>query len=114
MRSYEEIKTSGLRNGLSDDEEIMFSVMKGAEEIIAGGEELTLVTMYDVCDDVMEEYNACFTESGVYSAGGDNWFSKCIYENRDKGIRYEITIMPAGYTVTDVNVSLLYTEMSDE
>ena len=114
MRSYEEIKTSGLRNGLSDDEASMFAGRKGAEEIIAGGEELTLVTMYDFCDDVMEEYNACFTESGVYSAGGDNWFSKCIYENRDKGIRYEITIMPAGYTVTDVNVSLLYTEMSDE
>ena len=115
MRSYEEIKASGIRDGLSDDEAIMFAVMKGAEELSADGEELTLVTMYDLCDDVMEEnYNASFTESGVFASGGENWFSKCIYENRDMGIRYEITIIPEGYRVTDVNVSLMYTDTGDE
>lgn len=115
MRSYEEIKASGIFDGISDDEAIMYAVMKSAEDVCSSGEELTLVTMYDICDDVMEEnYNASFTESGVFASGGENWFSKCIYENRDMGLRYEITIIPDGYRVTDVNVSLMYTDTCDE
>lgn len=67
MRSYEEIKASGIFDGISDDEAIMYSVMKSAEDVCSSGEELTLVTIYDICDDVMEEnYNASFTESGVF------------------------------------------------